>query len=287
MPVHPSEPVFKALRAAALRSGIPLTLLMAIAKVESDFNPAAVGPETKAGWKALGLMQLAPATAARLGVANPLDAAQNALGGATLLAELGLALDNNLRRMLAAYVWGATRSEAVPQPGEYPPDVERYIKQVTGIRSYYENLAAPKGATASEKLANAIAGMVENNPTWSFALGLAKQWEEANKDGRITNAPDEHNLGLLAEFWRRYAQIYPAAPITDGRTPAPWKLNPDIWPKLAKLADEKARMVIDVVADAENYAKDLGEKAAFGAGAGLAVAGALWLMVASRRRRSV
>lgn len=286
MPVHPPAAVFDALRAASLRSGIPLTLLMAIAKVESNFDPKAEGKPTNAGWKAQGLMQLAPATASRLGVTDRFDAKQSALGGATLLAELGLATDNNIRRMLAGYYWGATRSEAWPQKQPYPPDIERYIKQVMGVRAYYENLATPKGATASERLANAITGLRELNPGWRTAEKLAADWTEANKGGAITNAPDEHNLGLLADFWGRYAKAFPDAPITDGRTPPPWRLNPDIWPKVARFVDDKAKMVIDVVADAENYAKDLGEKAAFGAGAGLAAAGAVWLLLSARRRRN-
>jgi hypothetical protein len=284
MPTHPPEPVFNALKSAAVRSGIPLTLLMAVAKVESDFNPKAVGPMTAAGWKAQGLMQLSPSTAARFGVSDPFDATQNALGGATLLAELSLATNNSMRRMLAAYVWGATRSESVPQPAAYPVDVERYIKKVTGIRSYYENLADPKGATASERLGNAIVGLNELNPGWKPAAMLAAKWDEAVKFGKIKTLPDIEIAGLLADFWREYSTIYPIAAITDARTPAPWRLNPDVWPKIADFLDDKKRMVINVVADAENYAKDLGGDFAIGAGGAAVIAGLLWLAVSSKRR---
>jgi hypothetical protein len=284
MPVHPPEPVFNALKSAAVRSGIPLTLLMAVAKVESDFNPAAVGPVTKAGWSAVGLMQLSPSTAAAMGVKDRTNATQSAMGGATILAELALQTDNDMRRMLAAYVWGATRSESVPSPSAYPAEVERYVRKVTAIRSYYENLAVPKGATAAEKIGNAIRGLLEINPGWKPAVRLAARWAEAEKYGKVATEPDVEIVGILTSFWREYSTIFPIAPITDGRTPAPWRLNPEQWSKLGKWVDDKERMVINVVADATNYTKKIGEEFAFGAGGAVVIAGILWLAVSRKRR---
>ena len=61
---------------ASARFDVPVNLLKAVAKAESGFNPNAV---SKAG--AIGVMQLMPATARSLGVADPYDARQNIMGG--------------------------------------------------------------------------------------------------------------------------------------------------------------------------------------------------------------
>jgi hypothetical protein len=75
--------VAAALEAAATSSGVPLSLLQAVAKVESGFNPNAVSP---AG--AQGLMQIMPRTGSMLGLTNPFDPAQSASAGASYLSKL-------------------------------------------------------------------------------------------------------------------------------------------------------------------------------------------------------
>ena len=79
----PSTAVSTALANAAAQTGVPLSLLTQVASTESSFNPSAVSPEG-----AQGLMQLMPGTAASLGVSNPMDPAQSALGGAEYLEQL-------------------------------------------------------------------------------------------------------------------------------------------------------------------------------------------------------
>lgn len=66
--------------AAATRHGVSEALLVAVIAVESRGNPSAVSPKN-----ARGLMQLIPATAARFGVTNSFDHAQNINGGAAYL----------------------------------------------------------------------------------------------------------------------------------------------------------------------------------------------------------
>jgi hypothetical protein len=109
-------------QAAAARNGLPASLLAAVAKVESGYDPSAV---SSAG--ATGLMQLMPGTAAGLGV-NPLDPAQAIDGAARLLA-------GNLRQFgsvplaLAAYNAGAG---AVRKYGGIPPyaETQAYVPKV-------------------------------------------------------------------------------------------------------------------------------------------------------------
>ena len=79
----PPANVQAALSAASASSGVPFSLLQALAFQESSYNPLAV---SSAG--AQGLLQLMPATGASLGVTNPFDVQQNANAGAKYLAQL-------------------------------------------------------------------------------------------------------------------------------------------------------------------------------------------------------
>lgn len=146
-PAHTVPPLWwsPALQAAADLTGLPVTLLGAVAQAESEGNPHAISP---AG--ALGLMQLMPATAAALGVRNVFDAAANALGGARYLyAQLAAhdggqrgcvpdpaACPTALELALAAYNAGPG---AVARYGGVPPyaQTRRYVQEVMGLYARY------------------------------------------------------------------------------------------------------------------------------------------------------
>ena len=78
--------------------GIPVELLTSIARAESNYNPSAV---SSAG--AIGVMQLMPATAAALNVADPYNAEDNIIGGSKYIAQLLSKNDGNTALALAAY----------------------------------------------------------------------------------------------------------------------------------------------------------------------------------------
>ena len=109
---------------AAQKYNIPVELLKAVGKAESNFNPKAV---SRCG--AQGVMQLMPATAKELGVKNSFDAEQNIMGGAKYIAGLLKKYDGNTSLALAAYNAG---SGNVAKYDGIPPftETQNYVKKV-------------------------------------------------------------------------------------------------------------------------------------------------------------
>jgi soluble lytic murein transglycosylase-like protein len=117
--------------------GIRADLVRAVIQVESAFNPRAVSPKG-----AMGLMQLMPATAARLGVLDPFNPAENIRGGVRYLRILLDKYNDNEQLALAAYNAGP---KAVDRYGsKVPPyrETQRYVQRITNINASKRSAAA-------------------------------------------------------------------------------------------------------------------------------------------------
>lgn len=101
---------------AAATYNLPVDLLKAVAKQESNFQSDVVSSSG-----AVGIMQLMPGTASYLGVTDSYDPYQNIMGGARLLAQLSEHYQGDLSLTLAAYNAG---SGAVDKYGGIPPYTE-------------------------------------------------------------------------------------------------------------------------------------------------------------------
>ena len=106
--------------------GISLSLLKAVAKAESDFDP-----DCTSSSGAMGIMQLMPATAKELGVTNAYDPEQNIMAGAKYLAENLKIFDGDISLATAAYNAGRG---AVEKYNGIPPytETQNYVKKILG-----------------------------------------------------------------------------------------------------------------------------------------------------------
>jgi soluble lytic murein transglycosylase-like protein len=118
------------IQAAAERHGLAPPLLKAVMAVESNFDPAAISLKG-----ATGLMQLMPATAREMYVADLYDPAQNIEGGARYLRVLQDRFGGNLEQVLAAYNAGP---EAVRRSGGAVPNIPETRAYVRKVLALYE-----------------------------------------------------------------------------------------------------------------------------------------------------
>ena len=100
-------------------------LIHAVVRAESAYDPDAVSRKG-----AVGLMQLMPATARELGVADPFDIEQNIDGGARYLRQMLDSYGGDVKTALAAYNAGPGAVEKYG--GQIPPyqETEQYIDRV-------------------------------------------------------------------------------------------------------------------------------------------------------------
>jgi soluble lytic murein transglycosylase len=115
------------INSACERHGVEPSLVHAIVRVESDFNPYALSRKG-----AMGLMQLMPQTAVDMNVKNSFNPIENIDGGVKYLRYLIDRYEGNLSLALAAYNSGET---AVKRWGTIPPfkETQNYVQRILKI----------------------------------------------------------------------------------------------------------------------------------------------------------
>ncbi|MBI9085821.1 MAG: transglycosylase SLT domain-containing protein [Desulfobacterales bacterium] len=114
----------KLIQRAAEAHGVEISLLKAIIKAESDFDPKAV---SKRG--AMGLMQIMPENLEGFRVANPFDPRENVMAGTRYFKTLFDRFDGRLPLALAAYNAGPTTVDRYRSIPPFP-ETRRYVEKV-------------------------------------------------------------------------------------------------------------------------------------------------------------
>lgn len=130
--VYTSDRYDDYIREASRRHGVSFSLIKAIIKAESDFNPRAV---SKKG--ALGLMQIMPQNVKILKINDPFDPFENIMGGAQYFKKLLKRFKGKISLSLAAYNAGPT---AVEKYKSIPPykETENYVEKVMKYYAQYK-----------------------------------------------------------------------------------------------------------------------------------------------------
>lgn len=143
--------------------GVDPSLVRAVMRHESGFNPQAVSPKG-----AQGLMQLMPGTADLMGVSNPFDPEQNIAGGVGYLRRCLDRFNHDPALAVAAYNAGPER---VAKSGGVPaiPETQSFVQNVMGTYTGKPQPATPaKGAhfitPATGKNAKVIKGASPATP---------------------------------------------------------------------------------------------------------------------------
>ncbi|HLD46711.1 MAG TPA: lytic transglycosylase domain-containing protein [Desulfobaccales bacterium] len=116
---------------------LPIPLILALIRQESNFTHQAVSPKG-----AMGLMQLMPATAASLGVRDPFDPRENILAGCRYFRQLLDYFRGNVPLALAGYNAGYNRVISAGHQVPAIKETQEFVTQVMGIYCLLEKHAS-------------------------------------------------------------------------------------------------------------------------------------------------
>lgn len=159
---------------AAAQQGLDPCLILSVMRAESGFNRLAVSPKG-----ASGLMQLMPATAARMGVQNIFDPRQNIQGGARYLRWLLNRFNGDLRLALAGYNAGEGAVEAYGN--RIPPfqETQNYVRTIyTRYSAIHSTGALPPVVGVTTQPAEPQSAPAEKIPTYNQII----RWTSSSGD---------------------------------------------------------------------------------------------------------
>ena len=176
---------------AAKKYEVPVDLLKAIGKAESNFNANAV---SRAG--AQGVMQLMPGTAKELGVTDPFNAEQNIMAGAKYISGMLKKYDGDTRLALAAYIAG---SGNVAKYNGIPPfkETQGYVKKVMGYYGGGNIEIAENNSSTSVSAAEAVS---KTSTQWNLGFLLPS-------DSSTTTEVEELNSLFTYEDYMRFIEL--------------------------------------------------------------------------------
>jgi hypothetical protein len=111
---------------------IPVPLIRAVIRIESDYDPRVVS-----SMGARGLMQLMPAVVSDMGISDPHDPRQNILAGTRLLRILANRYEGDLVRTVAAYHAGAGSLARYGDNVPPYPYTRQYVRLVLDRYGHY------------------------------------------------------------------------------------------------------------------------------------------------------
>lgn len=127
----------KIIEKASGMHSVETSLVKAVIRAESDFNPAAVSHKG-----ALGLMQLMPDTAMLMEVGDPFDPVQNVLGGTRYLRLLLKRFNGDKVLALAAYNAGPEKVDLYQGVPPYA-ETRMYVRRVMEYYRTYSRKNTP------------------------------------------------------------------------------------------------------------------------------------------------
>lgn len=184
---------------ASIKYNVPVNLLKAIGKAESDFNPNAV---SKSG--AQGVMQLMPATAAELGVTDSFDPEQNIMGGSKYISDLLKRYDGDTKLALAAYNAGMNN---VKKYGGVPPfkETQNYVVKV--MKYMEEDFTVGTVKSTANKQSGAVRVSSANLP-----IGTVPNWHTppAFPTGKLSADSISDMLDLLFSYqdYMKFLEVF-------------------------------------------------------------------------------
>lgn len=186
---------------AAEQTGLDSTLIRAVIKTESNFNPQAVSPKG-----AKGLMQLMPALARYYGVKDPFDPVANIMAGSSYLKDLQNRF-GTLEKTLAAYNAGPSRVEEYGGPPPFT-ETQKYITRVKWYRQhYYKRLDLVDLKGLMEAFSQACLAFNKGNLRHSaYLFGLVLNRYPASSETSYNLALVEDRRGKLPTAVNLYGQ---------------------------------------------------------------------------------